>query len=67
MNIEELFTPAQAAKILNVEPITIRRHIHAGWLMAITTPTGRFRIPRSSLEKYINECTFRHKSPFYKY
>jgi len=56
MNIEELYTPSQAARLLNVEPITVRRYIQAGWIKAYTTPTGRYHIPISSIEFYIKEC-----------
>lgn len=59
MITEELYTPSQAARLLNVEPITIRRYIQAGWLKAYTTPTGRYHIPVSSIEIYIKECISR--------
>jgi excisionase family DNA binding protein len=64
MKIDELYTPAQAARLLNVEAVTVRRYIQSGWLRAFTSPTGRYQIPHSAIEKYLDECTDRTLSLF---
>lgn len=48
----ELLTIAEAAQLLRVTPITIRRHIAAGQLAAVKVGKG-VRLRREAIEKFV--------------
>jgi len=50
---DRLLTVSEAAKLLKVSPLTVRRYIYAGKLKAIKTPGGRNRIPLSEIERLV--------------
>ncbi|HEX5501939.1 MAG TPA: helix-turn-helix domain-containing protein [Thermomicrobiales bacterium] len=47
----ELLTIQESARILKVNPITVRRHIAAGRLAAVRVG-ARVRVPREALEQF---------------
>jgi len=50
----KLLTPAQAAELLNVSPITIRYWAKEGRLNFVTTPGGHRRFERAEIEKLLD-------------
>jgi len=50
---ERLLTVSEAAKLLRVSPLTVRRYIYSGKLRAVKTPGGRNRIPLSEVERLV--------------
>ena len=52
----ELLTTAQVAKVMQVHPETVRRLIKSGELRAVQLKAlGNYRIPRSELDRLIQE------------
>lgn len=50
---DRLLTVSEAARLLRVSPLTVRRYIYAGKLRAVKTPGGRNRIPLSEIERLV--------------
>lgn len=48
-------TPGVAAKLMGVNPWTIKRYCHAGYLAYRRTPSGRYQIDRESLAPYLEQ------------
>ena len=53
MTPERLLDAMAIAKRMGVSSETVRAWIRAGKLKAITTPTGRYRIPSSALARLL--------------
>lgn len=51
--MEEMITTTEAGQLLGVSNQTIRRLVHDGKIAAIRTEGDKFRVLKSSLEKYI--------------
>lgn len=47
----DVFTAAEVAALLRVDATTVRKWIADGKVRAITTPTGRRRIPAGEVER----------------
>ena len=63
---DTLYKIGQVAKRLNVAPNTVRNAIEAGHLFAYLLPgkgRGTYRVPESSIEKYLTEHVFRPPAP----
>jgi len=58
---EKLLTPAQAAEILSVSPITIRYWANEGKIKFITTPGGHRRFEPNEVDKLLNTNTDSNK------
>ena len=50
---DRLLTVSEAARLLRVSPLTVRRYIYSGKLKAVKTPGGRNRIPLSEIERLV--------------
>jgi len=50
---EKLLPPREACKRLGISFITLKRWIYSGRIRAVRTPTGRWMIPESEVEKII--------------
>lgn len=50
---DRLLTPFEAARLLGVDPSTLRRYVAAGKLPAIRTPGGHHRYPLSVVRRLI--------------
>jgi len=50
---ERLLPPREACKRLGISFITLKRWIYSGKIRAIKTPTGRWMIPESEIERII--------------
>lgn len=55
MNIEPVFSVANAAKLIGVHPQTIRAWDRAGLIKVMRTPTNQRRIPMSEIERIRRE------------
>ena len=55
MNIEPVFSVANAAKLIGVHPQTIRAWDRAGLIRVMRTPTNQRRIPMSKIERIRRE------------
>ena len=55
MNIEPVFSVANAAKLIGVHPQTIRAWDRAGLIGVMRTPTNQRRIPMSEIERIRRE------------
>ncbi len=55
--MKELLTPEEAARVLKVDPATIRAWLRAGQLKGIKLPGGFWRISEEALEEYISGKT----------
>ncbi len=51
---ERLLPPREACKRLGISFITLKRWIYSGKIRAVRTPTGRWMIPESEIEKIIS-------------
>ncbi|RLG80783.1 MAG: IS607 family transposase [Thermoprotei archaeon] len=51
---EKLLPPREACKRLGVSFITLKRWIYSGKIRAVKTPTGRWMIPESEVERIIS-------------
>ncbi|RLE95644.1 MAG: IS607 family transposase [Thermoprotei archaeon] len=51
---ERLLPPREACKRLGISFITLKRWIYSGKIRAVKTPTGRWMIPESEIEKIIS-------------
>ena len=58
----ELLTVEEAAKICNLHPLTIRRHIKQGKLKAIKVG-GRIRVKREDLDQFMQSVAAPAKIP----
>lgn len=56
MTTTTLHTTSEAARLLSVHPVTIRRWIEAGHVKAVTLPTGHFRIPQAEIDRLLGEA-----------
>jgi len=54
---ERLLPPREACRRLGISFITLKRWIYAGKIRAVRTPSGRWRMPESEIEKIIGEKT----------
>jgi len=52
--VERLLPPREACKRLGISFITLKRWIYSGKIRAVKTPTGRWMIPESEIEKIIS-------------
>jgi len=50
---ERLLPPREACKRLGISFITLKRWIYSGKIRAVKTPTGRWMIPESELERIV--------------
>jgi len=50
---QEWMTPSEVARMLGVDPETIRRYIRLGQLAANRLPSGHYRIRRVDAEKLL--------------
>ena len=50
---ERLLPPREACKRLGVSFITLKRWIYSGGIRAVKTPTGRWMIPESEIERIV--------------
>lgn len=53
MATSTLHTTKEAAALLAVHPVTIRRWIEAGQIKAVTLPSGHFRIPQAEIDRLL--------------
>ncbi|WP_149264331.1 BldC family transcriptional regulator [Actinomadura sp. K4S16] len=53
LEIEELLTPAEVAKMFRVDPKTVTRWASAGKLSAVFTLGGHRRYRRSEVERFL--------------
>jgi len=53
IRLEELLRPKEVCRILGISYITLKRWIYNGTIKAVKTPTGRWRIPRSEVERIL--------------
>ena len=51
---ERLLPPREACKCLGISFITLKRWIYSGKIKAVKTPTGRWMIPESEVERIIS-------------
>lgn len=51
---ERLLPPREACKRLGISFITLKRWIYSGKIRAVKTPTGRWMIPESEIERIIS-------------
>ena len=51
--VERLLPPREACKRLGVSFITLKRWIYSGKIRAVRTPTGRWMIPESEVERIV--------------
>jgi len=51
---ERLLPPREACKHLGISFITLKRWIYSGRIRAVKTPTGRWMIPESEIERIIS-------------
>ncbi len=51
--MEKLLPPREACKHLGISFITLKRWIYSGKIRAVRTPTGRWMIPESEIERII--------------
>ncbi len=52
--MERLLPPREACKRLGISFITLKRWIYSGKIRAVKTPTGRWMIPESEIERIIS-------------
>ncbi len=52
--MERLLPPREACRRLGISFITLKRWIYSGKIRAVRTPTGRWMIPESEIEKIIS-------------
>jgi hypothetical protein len=50
---KKLYSTGEAAKLLGVSFITVKRWIYAGKIKAVKTPSGRYRIPESEIQRWL--------------
>ncbi len=50
---ERLLPPREACKRLGIHYVTLKRWIYSGKIRAVRTPTGRWMIPESELERIV--------------
>lgn len=50
---ELLLTPYEAARVLGVDPSTLRRYVAAGKLDAVRTPGGHHRYPAVTIRRLL--------------
>jgi len=50
---ERLLPPREACRRLGISFITLKRWIYSGKIRAVKTPSGRWRIPESEIERII--------------
>jgi len=50
---ERLLPPREACKRLGISFITLKRWIYSGKIRAVKTPSGRWMIPKSEIERII--------------
>ena len=53
IQLEKLLRLKEVCKILGISYITLKRWIYNGTIKAIKTPTGRWRIPKSEVERIL--------------
>lgn len=53
--MEKLLPPREVCRHLGISFITLKRWIYSGRIHAVKTPTGRWMIPESEIEKIIGE------------
>lgn len=53
MTGDRLLTPYEAARLLGVDPSTLRRYVAAGRLVAVRTPGGHHRYPSSTIRRLL--------------
>ncbi len=53
--MEDLLSLSEAAEALNVSEMTVKRYIYAGRLKSYKLPGGRHRIPRSEIQRLLQE------------
>ena len=51
---ERLLPPREACRRLGISFITLKRWIYSGKLRAVRTPTGRWMVPESEIERIIS-------------
>ncbi|NPA98021.1 MAG: recombinase family protein, partial [Crenarchaeota archaeon] len=51
---ERLLPPREACRRLGISFITLKRWIYSGKIYAVRTPTGRWMIPESEIERIIS-------------
>lgn len=51
MSVEEFLHPREVCRILGISYITLWRWIREGKIRAVKTPSGRYLIPHSEIEK----------------
>jgi excisionase family DNA binding protein len=56
MATKTLHTTTEAATLLAVHPVTIRRWIEAGHIKAVLLPTGHFRISQAEIDRLLGEA-----------
>jgi excisionase family DNA binding protein len=52
---DELMTTPEVARILRVSRATVARYVRLGQLPAIRLPSGVIRIPRSAVQKLLDQ------------
>jgi hypothetical protein len=53
MREKKLYSTGEAAKLLGVSFITVKRWIYAGKIKALKTPSGRYRIPENEIQRWL--------------
>jgi hypothetical protein len=53
MRRKKRYSTGEAAKLLGVSFITVKRWIYAGKIKAIKTPGGHYRIPESEIQRWL--------------
>ena len=52
---EDLLTTVEVAAMLRIHPSSVRRWIERGEVEAIQLPGGRYRVPRSEVERLLRK------------
>jgi putative resolvase len=65
MREEKLYSTGEAAKLLGISFITIKRWIYAGKIRAIMLPTKRYRIPESEVKRLLGQPTPKNQAIIY--
>ena len=65
MREDKLYSTGEAAKLLGISFITIKRWIYAGRIKAIKLPTKRYRISESEIRRLLGQSVPKNQAVIY--
>lgn len=65
MREDKLYSTGEAAKLLGISFITIKRWIYSGKIKVIKLPTKRYRIPESEIRRILGQSVSKNQAVIY--